>query len=233
MNCITIDDELNALNLINGYINKIEFLNLKGSFQDPVKAVHFCENNDIDLIFLDIYMPDISGLQVLKSLNKDPLVIFITAYSEFALESFNFNVVDYLLKPIEFDRFLKAANKAYKSFLPKNIESLNREKNTNKNEYLHLKSNKTVYKTLIKDIQYIESIGNYVQVYTIDKKITTYFSLNQIIELLPKDKFLRIHKTFIINLDYLDQYEKYRVKIGSKILPIGTTYRQHFNQRLK
>lgn len=178
-------------------------------------------------------MPDISGLQVLKSLNKDPLVIFITAYSEFALESFNFNVVDYLLKPIEFDRFLKAANKAYKSFLPKNIESLNGEKNTNKNEYLHLKSNKTVYKTLIKDIQYIESIGNYVQVYTIDKKITTYFSLNQIIELLPKDKFLRIHKTFIINLDYLDQYEKYRVKIGSKILPIGTTYRQHFNQRLK
>jgi two-component system LytT family response regulator len=232
MNCITVDDELNALNLINRYIKKIDFLCLKGSFQDPIKAVHFCENNEIDLIFLDINMPDINGLQVLKSLNKDPLVIFITAYTEFALESFDFNVIDYLLKPIEFDRFLKAVNKAYKSFTPKNTNN-NTTIETDRNEYIHLKSSKTVFKTRISDIQYIESIGNYVQVYTNEKTITTYFSLNQIIELLPEDKFIRIHKTYIINMDFIDQYEKHRLKIRNKFLPIGTTYRQHFSQRLK
>ncbi|HOP03595.1 MAG TPA: LytTR family DNA-binding domain-containing protein [Tenuifilaceae bacterium] len=233
MNCITIDDELNALNLINSYIKKIDFLNLKGSFQNAIKAAHFCENNDVDLIFLDINMPDISGLQFLKSLHKDPLVIFITAYSEFALESFNFNVVDYLLKPIEFERFLKAANKAYKSFIPKEVKKEEDLPSESSNEFIHLKSNKTVYKLNLNDILFIQSLGNYVQVHSADKVITAYFSLNQILDSLPSDNFIRIHKMYIVNLEKIEQYEKHRVKVGKLFLPIGQTYRKLFEERVK
>jgi len=231
INCITIDDELNALNLINRYIDKIDFLEFKGGFQDPIKAVHYCESHSIDLIFLDINMPEINGLQLLKSLNKEPLVIFITAYSEYAIDSFNFNVVDYLLKPIVFERFLKAANKAYKLFSSAITENKIVSEKRNGDQFINLKSNKTVYKTRIEDIVYIESLGNYAQVVTMDKTIVVYCSLNQVIEELPDKKFIRVHKSYIINSDYIKEFNQYKVKVGDKYIPIGPTYRQYFNNQ--
>jgi two-component system, LytTR family, response regulator len=232
MNCITIDDELNALKLINGYIKKIDFLNLSGSFQNPIEAVMFCEKNNVDLIFLDINMPEINGLQVLKSLNKEPMVVFITAYSEYAAESFNFNVVDYLLKPIEFDRFLKAANKAYKLFLPSSSSITKKQESGTDDEYIFLRSKSVTYKTKINNILYIKGLGNYVQIITVEKTITSYSSLQQILESLPKNTFCRIHKTYIINLKHISQYENHRVMIDKTYIPIGATYRQKFNDRI-
>ncbi len=231
MDCITVDDEFNALNLINGYIKKTDFLDLKGSFQDPIKAVHFYEQNDVDLIFLDINMPELNGLQVMKSLNKEPLVIFITAYSEYAIDSFNFNVVDYLLKPITFERFLKAANKAYK--LCTSQENIKQHIDSNiDQDFIRLKSNKVVYKILIDDIKYIEAIGNYVLVQTLEKSLTVYISLNQILSML-NDKFVRIHKSYIVNTNFISQFERNRVKIDDNFLPVGTTYRQYLKEIFK
>ena len=228
MKCITIDDEKNALKVINNYVDKISFLELAADFQDPIKAIEFYQDNPVDLIFLDINMPDLSGLQFLKTLQNEPMVIFTTAYSEFALDSFDFNVIDYLLKPIEFDRFLRAVNKAYKQFQLINKLNFNKLNDVKENNFVFLKSSGKTYKVLINDILYIESMGNYVTFFTKSGKIVTYHSMNQVLEILPVNDFIRIHKSYIISKKHIDNYEKHQVKIAGQNIPIGSTFRQKF-----
>ena len=230
MKCITIDDEKNALKILENYINRISFLELLGEFQDPLKAVDYIQNNKIDLIFLDINMPDLTGLQFLKTLQQEPMVIFTTAYFEYAIDSFDFNVIDYLLKPFEFDRFLRACNKANKQFqLIGNTPHLKTE-DINLSDFLFIKSSGKNYKVFINDILYIESIGNYVIFHTGNSKIVSYYSMNEVLELLPDNLFIRIHKSYIISLKHIDHYEKHQVKIKDHRIPIGTTYRQRFTE---
>ena len=231
MTCVTIDDEPKALDILAFFIAKIPFLELKGAYRDPLQAMDFIAKCKPDLIFLDINMPELTGMQLLKSLSNPPMVILTTAYSEHAIDSYEFNVVDYLLKPIEFDRFLKAVMKAKELFVLKSNKE--REYLTPKRkdkDVVYIKSGTKTFRIRTDTILYIEGLGNYVTFFLPDKKIITYLSIRDVLNLLPPDLFCRIHKSYVISLKYIDVIEKHRVVIKNKSIPIGHTYREHFSK---
>lgn len=237
MNCITIDDEQNALDVINSYINKVPFLNLSGSFVSSLKALEFIQNNKIDLILIDIEMPDLTGIQFLKSLEIQPLVIFTTAYSEYAVDSFEFNVIDYLMKPIEFTRFLKAVNKANSQHNLRNQANNTQNAESEKSDkqevkQILVKSGSKIHKLIIDEILYVESYGNYVNFYTKTEKIISIFNMKQVLELLPKEQFARVHKSYIVALNKIDLIERHQVTIEDNKIPIGKIYREGFLEKL-
>jgi DNA-binding LytR/AlgR family response regulator len=228
MNCIIIDDEPKAIDLLATFIGKVPFLNLLGKFRDPIAAMDFIADNKVDLLFLDINMPDITGIQLLKSLSNAPMVIFTTAHTEYAVESYNLNAVDYLLKPIEFERFMKAVMKTRSLF-----ESAVANKDLNtvqeiKENIIFIKSGTKTHRIELDSILYIEGMGNYVSFILIDKKITAYMSMPEVIELLPSLHFQRIHKSYIISLKQIDTIEVHQVKIKDNVIPIGQTFRSEF-----
>jgi DNA-binding LytR/AlgR family response regulator len=230
MKCIAIDDEPYALELITGYIQKTPFLELAGGFTNPLKALSFLMNNHVDLIFLDINMPELSGIQLLKSLSASPKVVFITAYSEYGAESYDYNAVDYLVKPVKYERFLKAVNKV--------IDISGKEKVKNEvikehDDFLYIKSGTQTIKVAVDEILYIEGAGNYMTFFTLNKKIMSLFTMNEIMLLLPSDLFVRIHKSYIISIKHIDVIEKSRVIINKVPIPIGITYREHFSKIIK
>jgi len=234
MNCIIIDDEPKALDVLESFIDKTAFIHLKGRFRDPVLAMNFILNNKPDLIFLDINMPEISGMQLLKSLSNPPLVIFTTAYSEYAVESYELNAVDYLLKPIEFERFLKAATKAKELFDSKQILGKQTIKQDQYNEQaVYIKSRTKTYRIEFNNILYIEGVGNYVNFVLKDKKIMAYCSMAEALRFLPSGTFCRIHKSYIISLKQIDSIEFHQIKIKDHVIPIGKTYREEFLKLLK
>lgn len=221
MKCLVIDDEPVALEILRDYISKVPFLECAGAFRDPLEAVDFLKDNEVDLIFLDINMPDLTGIQFLKTLKSPPLTIFTTAYSEYALESYDYNAVDYLLKPIEFERFLKAANKAHELFRGK--PQVLRER-----EHVLIKSGTDYYKIKIKDIYYVQGTGNYVTFVTREKKILCLMTMKNALQMLPQDLFFRIHKSYIINFHQVDRIEREQVRIRGETLPIGDSFRESF-----
>jgi len=228
LNCIAIDDEPMALDIVKDYINKIPFLELSNSYRDSLKALNYLQHNDIDLIFLDINMPDLTGIQFLKSLVRKPMVIFTTAYSKYAVESYDYNAVDYLLKPIEFDRFLKAANKALEQYLQTNNRELNTEKDSEEKKSIMVKSGTEIHNIKIIDIKYIESAGNYVTFFLANKKYMSLKSMNKLLSELPSKIFYRAHKSYIINLNHISKIERHQVTIGKTKIPIGKIYRETF-----
>jgi two-component system, LytTR family, response regulator len=234
MNCVIIDDEPKALDVLESFIDKTGFIQLKGRFRDPVLAMTYILNNKPDLIFLDINMPEISGMQLLKSLSSPPLVIFTTAYSEYAVESYELNAVDYLLKPIAFERFLKAAIKAKELFDAKQgfgkhaIESA-----PHGDEAVFIKSSTKTYRIEFSNILYIEGVGNYVNFVLKDKKIMAYLSMSEALRFLPSGTFCRIHKSYIISLKQIDSIEFHQIRIRDHVIPIGKTYREEFLKLLK
>lgn len=233
MKCIVIDDEPLALDLIKSYVLKTPMLKLEGSFTNPFKALSFLIDNEVDLIFLDINMPELSGLQLLNSLSKKPLVIFTTAYPEFGAESYNYDAVDYLLKPINYVRFLKSVTKALEYFKSINPEIstgsvLNVVNESNKEHHILIKSSTKIHKIAIDDILYIEGAGNYCSFQLKEKKILSLFTFNEIFELVSVAEFVRIHKSFIVPKSKITVIEKHQVTINGKVLPIGLTYREHF-----
>jgi DNA-binding LytR/AlgR family response regulator len=227
MKCIAIDDEPFALELITGYIKKTPFLELAGGFTNPLKAMSFLMNNHIDLIFLDINMPELSGIQLLKSLSNLPKVVFTTAYSEYGAESYDYNAVDYLLKPVKYERFLKAVNKVIDVLSKENFKN---EKIREHEDFLYIKSGTQTIKVGVDEILYIEGAGNYVTFFTLNKKIMSLFTMNEILRLLPSDLFVRVHKSYIISIKHIDAIEKSRVIINKESIPIGITYREHFSK---
>ena len=231
MTCIAIDDEPKALDILAFFIAKTPFLDLRGTFRDPFQAMDFIVNSKPDLIFLDINMPELTGIQLLKSLSKAPLVILTTAYSEHAIDSYELNVVDYLLKPIEFDRFLKAVMKAKELFVLKS-ENERRDIKTDRQDedVVYIKSGTKTFRVKIDTILYVEGLGNYVNFILQDKKIITYLSMHDVLNLLPPSLFCRIHKSYVISLKYIDIIEKHQVIIKNKSIPIGLTYRKHFSK---
>lgn len=228
LKCIAIDDEPKALDILKDYIEKIPFFDLAGIFRDSLKALDYLQQNKVDLIFLDINMPDLTGIQFLKSLINQPLIIFTTAYSEYAVESYDYAAVDYLLKPIEFDRFLRASNRALEQFqfTQKNLSLKNSKQG--EVDFIMVKSGTDIHKIKIDEILYIESAGNYVNFVLKNKIIMSLFSMNKVLDLLPANQFLRIHKSFIIALRHLTKVERHQVVISNKEIHIGNVYRESF-----
>jgi len=227
MKCIAIDDEPKALDVLKEYIDKVPFLELAGLYRDALKALDFMQKNQIDLIFLDINMPDITGIQFLYSLTNQPMVVFSTAYSEYALDSYDYDAVDYLLKPIEFDRFLKAANKAFDQFKLRN-QDLTKPSIKDEKEFILVKSGTEIHNIKIKDILFVESAGNYVMFILTNDKIMALMNMREVLDLLPENKFVRIHKSYIVAIKYLTLIERHQVIIGKKEIPIGNVYRESF-----
>lgn len=219
MRCIAVDDEPFALELISVYIQKTPFLEFVKGFTNPFKAMSFLSKTPIDLVFLDIQMPELSGIDLLKSLSLVPKVIFTTAFAEFGAESYEFNAVDFLLKPVKYDRFLKAVNK---------INSIASATTEQQKDTILIKSGSQIFRIAIADILYVEGAGNYMIFYTKSGRIITLLPMSEILKMLPTKTFIRIHKSYIVSLAHVEIIEKARVLINKIAIPIGNTYREHF-----
>jgi two-component system, LytTR family, response regulator len=238
MNCLIVDDEPLAIDLIEDFTQRIPFVTVVSSCKNAIEAIQVLNNKKIDLIFLDIQMPDISGIQLVQSIEQKPMVIFTTAYSEFAVESYNLNAIDYLLKPFSFERFLKAVNKAYTQFSnkiseKKSAEIVNMNDETeNKDEagYIFVKSGYKTVRIKLSDILYIEGLKDYVKIYAGLKPILILQSLKFLEEKLPQKLFLRVHKSYIVALQKIDSIERNIIQIGEKRIPVGDSYRDEFQK---
>ena len=240
MKCIAIDDEPLALKQISAYIEKTSGLELIGSFESSVEALKFLEKNDTDLMFVDINMPDLNGIDLVKSLKKPPLVIFTTAYSEYAMEGFKVNAIDYLLKPIAYEDFRRAAMKA-ESWLKvrpiDNDEESSVRANTNfkgNGKFIFIKSEYKVMRINFDKVKYIESMREYIRFHMEDQKpIMTLLTIKAIENYLPPNRFMRIHRSFIVNLDKITIIDKQRVVFdGNTFLPISDQYKDKFQEYL-
>lgn len=231
MRCIVVDDEPFALELAADYVRKTPFLELVGTFSNPVKALAFLMEREVDLVFLDINMPELSGMQLLHALPRKPMVVFTTAYPEFGAESYNYDAVDYLLKPINYARFLKAVNKAVElQNLKKKDKPAPAAPAATAHDKAHvlIKSGTQTFKVKLEDILYVEGAGNYMAFCTKGKKILSLLTMKEVLELLPADQFVRVHKSYIVSLHHLDVIERHQVTIAGKAIPIGLTYREQF-----
>lgn len=228
---IAIDDEPLALRLVGDYIEKTPFLELAGSFDNPLDAIDFLSNNSVDLIFVDIQMPDLTGIEFARSLENAPKIIFTTAYEKYALEGFKLNAIDYLLKPFSYEEFLKAAQKARKQAeleagMPQSIEA--------NNQFLFLKSEYKIRRINFNDILYIEGLKDYIKVYTEgeDKPILSLNSIKSLEQKLPEDRFMRVHRSFIVNLDRIETIERSRIIFGKTYIPVSDQYKDKFQEFL-
>ena len=229
--CIAIDDEPLALKQMADYIQKTPFLELRGEFESALQAIGFLEETEVDLMFVDINMPDLSGMDFVKSLNNAPKVIFTTAYSEYALEGFRVDAIDYLLKPIGYSDFLKAANKAkvWFSSQQSGTDKVNSDEN-----FLFIKSEHKLIRINLSDIRYIEGMREYVRIHlTNQKPIMSLMSMKKMEEYLPEKSFMRVHRSFIVNLNQITTIERNRIIFDSKVyIPVSEQYKEKFQQYL-
>ncbi len=220
---IAVDDEPAALRIIEKFAEKLPGLGLAKTFRNPLEAISYLNRNPVQLIFLDINMPEMSGLDFIKSLTNPPLIILSTAYSEFALESYEYNVLDYLLKPIAFPRFVKAVNKASTLIYPASQETI-------KQTSLTLKDSGNTYQIHPEEILYLESLGNYVKVYTESDTIVIKSGLQQFLEENPKINLQRVHKSFAVNLSRIKKMSYSYLSLEKKDIPIGRKYREEIRK---
>lgn len=232
--CIIIEDQRPAQRILQRYIDDIAGLELDGSFSDPLTALDFLREHTVDLIFLDIHLPKLSGMDFLKILPYKPKVILTTAFPEYALEGYEFDVVDYLLKPISFERFLKAVSKViYPAETPRSApEQPEITTPSPEHPYVFVKSDKTIIKLSFDEIIYIKADDVYTWVHTTDKKYFLSYSLKYWLEVLPETEFCRIHKSYIVHLVHIDKIEGNRVFTAEGVLPVGRHYRQEFMERI-
>lgn len=240
INCLILDDEELARNLVENYANRLSNLNVICKCSNPIQAIQILQEHQIDLIFLDIQMPELTGIEFLNTLQHKPLVIFTTAYKEYALQGFDLDIIDYLLKPFRFERFIQAVNKASKilkkDLLPHTEEVKFKDKKEgipiNRKDYILVKSNFKVFRILYSDITHIESMKEYVAYHTKDGRKLSLGSLKKLQEELPQDNFVRIHKSFIINSDYVKALEGNLIHIKDYKIPIGSSYKEAVLKRL-
>jgi DNA-binding LytR/AlgR family response regulator len=223
INCIIIEDELPAAQLLELHIDRFEVLKLKGKFQSVQTAMSTIKEDNIDLIFLDINLPGKSGIDFASNLPPGISVIFTTAYAEFALQGFELDAVDYLIKPISFERFTRAFEKFLK-LKSASGQQLVSQKDATSEPFIYLKSERMSVKVLVDDILYIEAKGNFLVVYTKSENIKTYLSISEIMERLPEGLFCRIHRSFLIALSKVSRYNSHSVNVGQAQLPIGRLY---------
>lgn len=225
INCIAIEDEPLALKKIKEFIEQIEYLNLLEGFNNAVDAIGFLKKNSVDLIFLDIRMKKLSGIQFLESLQIKPKVIITSAYDEFALKGYELDVADYLLKPFSFERFIKSIDKVY--------NQLNRIVSNNSNDYIFVKTEYRIEKIEIKDILYIQGMKDYLQIHIADRKIMTLQTFRNLLEILPENDFIRIHNSYIVSISKIETIERNRIRIGKALIPISDSYKEKFYGILK
>jgi DNA-binding LytR/AlgR family response regulator len=231
LHTITIDDEPLALKLVTEYVLKTPFLDLAGSFENPLDAVSFLANNPVDLILVDIQMPELTGIEFIRTLEAAPKIIFTTAYEKYALEGYKLNVVDYLLKPFSYEEFLKAVQKARRQA---ELESIHYPSVEANNQFLFLKSEYKIRRINFNDILYIEGLKDYIKVYTTgeDKPILSLNSMKSLEQKLPEDKFMRVHRSFIVNLEKIDTIERSRIIFGKTYIPVSDQYKDKFQEYL-
>ncbi|MCC5929896.1 MAG: response regulator transcription factor [Cyclobacteriaceae bacterium] len=222
--CLVVDDEQLARTLLENFISKIPDLVLVAKCKNAIEATTIIQQGEIDLLFLDIQMPDLTGVDLLKSLRQKPLVIFTTAYAQYAVEGFELDAIDYLLKPFSFDRFVQAVNKATEYLQLKS--AYNGKVATAEFNYLVVNADHRLYKIPYDDIEYIEGLREYVSIYTPEKRIIALLSLKSLEEQLPSDQFIRVHKSYIVPLLKIKAMEGNQVEIGKKMIPVGRSYRE-------
>lgn len=225
INCIAIEDEPLALNKIMVFIEQVDYLTLLEGFNNAVDAIGFLKNNAVDLIFLDIRMKQLSGIQFLESLQLKPKVIITSAYDEYALKGYELDVADYLLKPFTFERFLKSVDKVY--------NQLNSTKNDNPNDSIFVKTEYRIERIEIRDILYIQGMKDYLQIHTADRKIMTLQTFKNLLEALPQIDFQRVHNSYVVSIPKIEHIERNRIRIGKELIPISESYRDKFFGILK
>lgn len=228
---MAIDDEPLALQLLTEYIKRTPELALSGKFDNPFDALDFLSTNTVDLIFLDIHMPDLSGIEFARQMNKGPLLIFTTAHEKYALEGYKLEVVDYLLKPFSYEEFIFAVNKAEKLL---NLEEKKRSNVEANKDFLFLKSEYKIRRINFNDILYIEGLKDYVKVYiqNSSKPVLSLTSLKQLGTRLNPEKFMRVHRSYIVNLDKIDTIERSRIVFGKEYIPVSEQYKEKFQEFL-
>lgn len=220
MIAIAIDDEPPALSIIERFCSGIENLELKKTFTNPLEAIKYMKRYPVDLLFIDIQMPGFNGVDIYKNLTNKPMVIFTTAFSEYAVEGFNVNAVDYLLKPYTKDRFNTAVAKAF--------DTLKKSLQTDENKYISLRCNYSLVKVLVSDIDLIESFDDYLTIYTGEKKLVVRMTMKNLIEMLPEDQFIRVHRSYIVPVNKIEQVRNKVISVGDKKIPIGNKYEKDF-----
>jgi DNA-binding LytR/AlgR family response regulator len=230
INCLIIDDEPIARQGLQEYVAEIEFLQLIGQAENPLRATEFLNQQPIDLLFLDIEMPKINGIDFLKTLKKPPMVIFTTAYPDFALKGFELDILDYLLKPISFERFLKAVHKA------RDLKILQQQATDNQTvnqlDFFFVKCDNKFEKVFYNELLYVESLQNYVILHTQAKKIITYLTLKSLEDTLPENQFIKVHKSYLVALAKIEQIEGNQIIIQQQKIPISRILRESVMQKI-
>jgi two-component system, LytTR family, response regulator len=233
--CLAVDDEPPALEVLRNYIDSVSLLELAGVCNNAVEAISLLRHKEIDLLFLDIQMPQLLGTDLIRSLNNPPKVIFTTAYRKFAIEGFELNAVDFLLKPISFERFLKAVNKVMNISLPAAMPHpyAATEERVSTEQFIYFRADRKMYKVALEDIIYIESMKDYIKVVTSGRTIITKQSISSLEENLPRQKFLRIHRSYIVSINKIQSYTSELVAIGKEELPVSRMYRYEVDKVLR
>ena len=230
LNCVIVEDEPLARNLMTEYVRKVPSLNLIEACSSPLAAIEVLRTNSVDLLFLDVQMPELTGISLLKVLQKRPLVVLTTAYSEYALEGYELDVVDYLLKPITFERFLRAVDKVTQRLEGKQTPILEKVVHDAGNQFMFVKDGTKLVKVQLNDILYIEGLKDYVTIHTKQQKITSLQRMKVLEEQLPSDLFIRIHNSYIVSLKAIEVVHKGEVQVGGTLLPIGETFKKSFRE---
>lgn len=220
ISCIIIEDEPLAMERTKGFVSKLPFLNLLTSFESGIDAIEFLKSNKVDLLFLDINMDELSGIQLLESIKIESEVIITTAYNEYALKGYELNITDYLLKPFTLERFIQAVSKAQ--------SNLATHKTTEEKKFIFVKTEYRLEKILLNEILYIEGMRDYRRIHTIDKKIMTLQTFKDLEQEIPENLICRVHKSFMVSLDKINSIERDRIKIKDVLIPISETYKKRF-----
>lgn len=231
ISCIVIDDELPAIQQMEDYIARVPFLKLLKCFSNAIEPITFLQNNNVDLIFLDIEMEGFTGLQLIRTLKIKPQIILTTAYDQYAIDAFDLNVSDYLLKPISFERFMQSIDKVYDLFAKSRYIETNKPQY--KRDYFFVKTEFRMQRVDFDNILYVEGMKEYLMIHTASEKIMTLQNFKNLEDVLPTENFIRVHKSYLVAINKIKSVERNRISIGETIIPVGDTYKEAFSVILK
>lgn len=234
--CLAVDDEPLALEIITDYISKVAYLELMATFDNALDTINYLKEHPVDLIFLDIQMEGLTGIQMLKVLKHQPLIIFTTAFDAYALEGYELDALDYLLKPFSLERFMKATEKAFSKL--HTVKQAQPDATTaappqvNPNDFLFVKTENRLQKIFLQDILFVEGQGDYLRINTAKSRIMTLQKFSSLQSMLPEDLFVRVHKSYLVSIEKIESISRNRIKIGEHLIPISESYKKDFYEKL-
>jgi len=229
MKCIIVDDNKMSRTMVKQLVEQVEFLELRAECENPVEAFNYLKKEEVDLVFLDVEMPTMTGLELIRNLEKRPIIILITAKQDYAVEAFELNVADYVIKPVTLSRFMIAVDRAKELFESRDQKLVVNEK---EKDYIFVRSNSLLTKVRIQDIIYVQALGDYVNIFTREKRLTVHITLKGMEEKLPRDKFYRLHRSYLTALNHIDNIEEGTVYVGKHPLPIGEQFKKELLRRI-